>query len=70
VTRPGALVGKAICTAPQKQVAVASSSLDHPSLAKPARGMKGLDLSAVLAAVTSAIAGCFCVSVVEVVYFK
>lgn len=26
------------CTAPQKQVAVASSSLDQPSLAKPARG--------------------------------
>lgn len=35
------------CTAPQKQVAVASSSVDHPSLALPARGRNGLDLSAV-----------------------
>ena len=28
----------ASCTAPQKHVAVASSSLDQPSLALPARG--------------------------------
>ena len=37
----------ASCTAPQKHVAVASSSLDQPSLAQPARGMYGLDLSVV-----------------------
>lgn len=47
----GGLLTKTSWTAPQKQVAVASFSLDQPSLAKPARGMKGLDLSAVLAAV-------------------
>ena len=35
------------CTAPQKQVAVASSSVDQPSLADPARGKKGLEVSAV-----------------------
>lgn len=35
----------ASCTAPQKQVAVASSSLVQPSLAAPARGKYGLDLS-------------------------
>lgn len=29
----------ASCTAPQKHVAVASSSLDQPSSAQPARGM-------------------------------
>lgn len=33
------------CTIPQKQVAVASSSLDQPSLAKPATGKYGFDLS-------------------------
>jgi hypothetical protein len=37
------------CTAPQKQVAVASSSVDQPSLAKPARGKLGLDLSTAVA---------------------
>lgn len=36
----------ASCTAPQKHVAVASSSLDQPSPAHPASGMYGLDLSA------------------------
>ena len=35
------------CTAPQKHVAVASSSLDQPSSAQPDKGMNGLDLSAV-----------------------
>ena len=38
VRRPGPWVGKASCTAPQKQVAVAESSFDQPSLAAPARG--------------------------------
>lgn len=33
-------------TAPQKHVAVASFSLDHPSLAELARGIYGLDLLA------------------------
>ncbi len=37
--RPGASVGNASCTAPQKQVAVAESSFDQPSSAPPARGM-------------------------------
>lgn len=36
----------ASCTAPQKHVAVASSSLDQPSPAHPASGMYGSDLSA------------------------
>ncbi len=38
------------CTAPQKQVAVASSSVDQPSLAKPATGKYGLVLSTVVLA--------------------
>lgn len=42
----GAQLTNASCTAPQKHVAVASSSLDQPSLALPARGMKGLDVPA------------------------
>lgn len=33
------------CTAPQKHEAVASSSVDHPSLAKPATGNHDLVLS-------------------------
>jgi len=33
------------CTAPQKHVAVASSLVDQPSWANPARGKYGLDLS-------------------------
>lgn len=41
------------CTAPQKHVAVASSWLDQPSLEDPARGKKGLELSAVAAIVAS-----------------
>lgn len=36
---------KAICTAPQKQVTVASSSLDQPSPARPARGKEAVGLS-------------------------
>lgn len=36
-------------TAPQKHVAVAASSVDHPSLAPLLWGMYGLDLSAVAA---------------------
>lgn len=32
------------CTVPQKHVAVASSSLDQPSWAKPATGKYGFDL--------------------------
>lgn len=47
-TNPGASVGNFNCTAPQKQVAVASVEEDQPSSASPARGMYGLDLSAVL----------------------
>jgi hypothetical protein len=35
------------CTAPQKHVAVASSSVDQPSSAPPARGKYGFDLSMV-----------------------
>lgn len=46
----GARLTKASCTAPQKHVAVASSSLDQPSLAQPARGIYGFDLSMVLLA--------------------
>jgi hypothetical protein len=45
-TRPGASVGNLSWTAPQKQVAVASVSEDHPSSASPERGMYGLVLSA------------------------
>lgn len=45
-TRPGASVGNLSWTAPQKQVAVASVSEDHPSSASPERGMYGLLLSA------------------------
>ena len=37
---------KANCIAPQKHVAVASSSVDQPSSPKPAIGIYGLDLSA------------------------
>lgn len=48
-TKPGAWIGNDSCTAPQKHVAVAESSFDHPSSAPPARGKKGLDLSAVAA---------------------
>lgn len=33
------------CTVPQKHVAVASSSLDQPSWATPAKGKYGFDLS-------------------------
>lgn len=33
------------CTAPQKHVAVASSSVDQPSWAKPAKGKYGFVLS-------------------------
>ena len=45
-TRPGASVGNLSWTAPQKQVAVASVSEDHPSSASPESGMYGLVLSA------------------------
>lgn len=37
----------ASCTVPQKHVAVASSSVDQPSLVLPARGKYDFDLSAV-----------------------
>lgn len=49
------------CTAPQKQVAVASSSVDQPSLAMPARGKYDLVLStgAVVGVVFDAIVGYF-----------
>lgn len=59
LTRPGSWVGKASCTAPQKQVAVAESSLVQPSLAAPARGKYGWDLSGVVAMAVS-----FCAVVV------
>jgi len=49
LSRPGPWVGNTSWTAPQKHVAVASSSLDQPSSEIPDRGMKGLDLSAVAA---------------------
>jgi len=39
LTRPGLEVGKDSWTEAQKQVAVASSSLDQPSVARPARGI-------------------------------
>lgn len=35
----GIRLTNASCTAPQKHVAVASSSLDHPSSAPPAKGI-------------------------------
>ena len=38
LTRPGPEVGKESCTAEQKQVAVAVSSFDQPSEARPERG--------------------------------
>lgn len=44
----------ASCTAPQKHVAVASSLVDQPSLAWPARG------KLVLLSLVSAMAMCFC----------
>ena len=44
-TSPGPEVGNDSCTAPQKHVAVALSSLFQPSLARPARGMWDLELS-------------------------
>lgn len=34
----GGLLTRTSCTVPQKQVAVASSSVDHPSRARPATG--------------------------------
>ncbi len=52
--RPGPEVGKASWTAPQKQVAVAESSLEKPSFAEPASGMYGLVLSAVAAMIREA----------------
>lgn len=44
------------CTAPQKQVAVASVSLEYPSLAIPDRGNQGFDLST-LAAIANDFVG-------------
>jgi hypothetical protein len=46
-SKPSPCTGKASCTAPQKHVAVASSAFENPSLAWPARGKYGSDLSAV-----------------------
>jgi hypothetical protein len=56
-TKPGFSVGNASWTAPQKQVAVASSSLDQPSVARLARGMYGFDLSEAATDGT-----CFCIA--------
>jgi len=44
-TSPGPEVGNDSCTAPQKQVAVASSAVDHPSWPRPAKGKWDLVLS-------------------------
>jgi hypothetical protein len=46
---------KTSCTAPQKQVAVASSSVDQPSRARLARGIYGFDLSAVAAILRNSV---------------
>jgi len=45
LTSPGPEVGNDNCTAPQKQVAVASSSVDQPSPARPATGKTDLEVS-------------------------
>jgi len=50
-TRPGPEVGKASWTAPQKHVAVASSSVDQPSVATPARGKSFLFVAALEVAI-------------------